>query len=106
MKFVIGLILLFFTTYGFSQSNEDLKKQLMDLQNRIDKLEKNEGGSESGLKMKDMDGSEMKDRSPSSDSNAPTLSEEDRKKLMKQIEDYKKQAEESRKYLDQLMQEE
>jgi hypothetical protein len=112
MKLLIAFALassLIFTTGIFASDKEDMKKQIAEMQKKIDELKRQQNSisSSGGLKVKDYEDSSMgQSNTSSSPSSNQQISPEDMKKLQDAMKKGKKYLEERNKYLEELENEE
>ncbi len=97
MKF---LILFLISSQLFAQTNDELLKRIVALEQRVAKLE---GSSSTGLKTIDYQETSLKPQ-PISDTQE-TTSPADMEKIQGQVKDLKEKMDERNQYLDELMNE-
>lgn len=98
MKFM--LIVLLATPLSWGQDNAALVREINKLKARVDELEKKDSGQ--GFKSTDYSSKTTESTGPSSASETPTMTEEQRKEIMATVEKYKKAQAEQEKALKEL----
>lgn len=112
MKFFLAFTLVSSLIIGaglFASDKEAMKKQIAEMQKKIDELKKqqNSGSYSGGLKVKDYGNSSMgQSNTSSSSNNNQQISPQDMKKLQDAMKKGKKYLEERNKYLEELENEE
>lgn len=102
MKFIMLILLVCPVTWA--QDNATLMKEINKLKSRVDQLEKKDSGQ--GFKSTDYSSKTTESTGPSSASETPAMSEEQRKEIMATMEKYKKSQGEQEKALKELEDEE